>query len=76
MTYTKKAIRELINCGIAEDITNYSFEQGEALRKSADLETVGTSHGTYGMTGAILRDRKTGKQYAITARNSLLFQMV
>ena len=76
MTFSKKAIRELIQRHIAQDITAYSWEQAEELRKSASLETVGTSHGIYGMNGAILRDRNSGNLYAITARNSTLFQLV
>lgn len=59
-----------------EDITNYTFEQADALWHYADLETLVLSRGIYGMDGAILQDRNTGKLYVIKARNSTLFQLV
>ena len=74
-TTTKKEIREYILLGLAHDITNYNFDQAEQLRKAHALDVVAVSRGVYGMTGALLRD-ETGELYAITARNSTLFQLV
>ena len=72
---TKKEIREYVRLGLARDITAYSFEQAEQLRKAHALKVVAVSRGVYGMTGALLQD-ESGERYAITARNSTLFQLV
>ena len=76
MKLTQKEIKRFVSLGLAENITNYSFEDCNILRRNADLETVGISTGVYGMNGALLKDRNTGDMYAITARTSSLFQMV
>lgn len=67
---TQQAIRE--TC--ATDITNYSFDQANELRKAHTLRTVTMSFGVYGMNGALFED-ENGELYKITARNSTLFQM-
>ena len=72
---TKKEIREYIRLGLAQDITSYDFNQAEQLRKAHVLDVIAISHGAYGMTGALLQD-ESGECYAITARNSTLFQLV
>lgn len=72
---TKKEIREYIRLGLANDITNYSFDEAKKLREAHALDTIAILHGTYGMTGAILHD-ENGELYATTARNSTLFQLV
>lgn len=72
---TKKEIREYVRLGLAQDITAYNFDQAEQLRKTHTLNVVAMSFGMYGMTGALLQD-ENGKCYAITARNSTLFQLV
>ena len=72
---TKKEIREYIRLGLAQDITAYNFDQAERLRKVHTLDVIAVSRGVYGMTGAILQD-ENGDRYAITARNSMLFQLV
>lgn len=72
---TKKEIREYIRLGLAHDVTNYSFDQAEQLRKAHALDVIAVSRGVYGMTGALLQD-ENGERYAITARNSTLFQLV
>lgn len=73
-TYTQKALKELVKSGAAEDITQYSFERMREFLRNNDLETVGVSRGIYGVTGALLKDHTNGELYAITARNSALFQ--
>lgn len=72
---TKKAIKNLVAQGIAEDITHLSFNECNALRNVHNFSTVEVSSGVYGMNAALLKD-ETGKLYAITERNSRLFQMV
>ena len=72
---TKKEIREYVRLGLAQDITTYDFDQAERLRKDHALDVTAVSYGVYGMTGAILQD-ENGERYAITARNSTLFQLV
>lgn len=72
---TKKEIREYVRLGLAQDITAYDFDQAEQLRKTHALNVVAMSFGVYGMTGALLQD-ENGECYAITARNSTLFQLV
>lgn len=72
---TQKTLKKHVAAGIAHDITQYSFEQAEALRRAHSLETIAVSSGVYGLNGALLKD-KNGKLYAITARNTTLAQLV
>ena len=72
---TNKAIREYIRLGLAQDITSYDFDQAEQLRKDHTLDVIAVSRGVYGMTGALLQD-ENGECCAITASNSVLFQLV
>ena len=73
---TKKEIQGCIANGAAVDITNYSRSEIQELYKRIDKDVIGVTTGIYGMTGALIRDCKTGDLYAITARNSNLFYMV
>ena len=72
---TKKEIREYVRLGLAQDITVYDFDQAERLRKDHTLDVIAVSRGAYGMNGALLQD-ENGERYAITTRNSTLFQLV
>lgn len=72
---TQKALRQHVRAGVAQDITNYSFEQAAALHRAHSLETVAVSRGVYGLNGALLKD-ETGTLYAITTRNTTLAQLV
>lgn len=69
---TQKALRELVRLGAAESITNYNFSQMNEFLHSHDLDKIGYSSGVYGINGGLLQDTKTGKLYAITARNTAL----
>ena len=71
----KKNIHEYIQLGLAQDITSYDFDQAEQLRKDHTMDVIAVSRGVYGMTGALLQD-ENGERYAITVRNSTLFQLV
>ena len=73
-TFPKKALKTAVEFGLAKDITGYSFAEMDAFLSSG-VEVIGISHGVYGMTGALLQDKR-GNQYAIMARCSALFQAV
>ena len=72
---TQKAIKKHVTAGIAKDITQYSFEEADALYRAHSLDTIAVSSGIYGLNGALLKD-ENGKLYAITARNTTLAQLV
>jgi len=74
LTLKQKELKDMVRYGEAEDITTISNEEAKELRKKG-VETVGISRGTYGMNGALLRD-KDGNKYVITARSSNLFYFV
>lgn len=69
---TKRALKNFVTTGAAQDITNISLEKAHKI----NVSPIFISIGTYGMTGAILKDYNTGKLYAITARNTILFALV
>lgn len=73
---TKKEIKNYITSGAAIDITNIGTKEAYKLCETIHKDVVGVSTGIYGMTGAIIKDLKTGQLYAITARNTVLFIMV
>lgn len=69
---TQKEIRNLVNMGIAADITYMGFEDCQNFMDSHRLTTLNVSTGAYGMNGALFQD-ESGKLYAITSRTSALF---
>ena len=72
---TQKALKKHVAAGIAHDITQYSFEEADALHRAHNLETIDISSGVYSLNGALIKD-ENGKLYAITARNTTLAQLV
>ena len=70
--YTRKAIKEFIEMGLATDITNYGFEEMATFLHEHHLEKVGYSLGQMGLNAGLLKDCKTGEFYAITSRNTAL----
>ena len=74
LTLKQKELKDMARYGEAEDITMISDAEAKELKKKG-IETVGVSRGTYGMNGALLRDRE-GNKYVITARSSNLFYFV
>ena len=74
LTLKQKELKDMARYGEAEDITMISDAEAKELKKKG-IETVGVSRGTYGMNGALLRDRD-GNKYVITARSSNLFYFV
>lgn len=74
---TQKSLQKLVDDGKAEDITRLSNEETKALgEKEGRLEAVKVTKGVYGMNGALLKSKKTGRRYVITARNTNLFYWV
>lgn len=70
--YKQKEIKDFVRMGLAEDITNYNFDTMSEFLHAHALDKIGYSSGVYGMNGGLLQDTKTGKLYAITARNTAL----
>ena len=73
--YTQKELRNLVRIGAAVCVNDYSFEQINELNLTKSLDKIGYSSGIHGINGGLLQDRNTGDLYAITARNSSLFQL-
>ena len=71
---TRKFIKELVDSNMAIDITNCSYD--EAMRCISRYNYCNVSYGKQGMNAALFMNDKTGKMYAVLARNSLLFQLV
>ena len=70
---SKKELRSYIALGLAKSIDRLSVGECRALKAECDLEKVAYCTGTYGISGGLLKDKKTGNMYAITARNTNLF---
>ena len=70
---SKKELRNYIVLGLAKSIDCLSVEECRALNAKCDFEKVAYCTGTYGISGGLLKDKKTGNMYAITARNGSLF---
>jgi hypothetical protein len=68
-TMKQKEIKNLIKIGAAVDITNK--ETNEDIWRN--IERIAVSRGIHGMNGGLLKDKRNGVLYAITARNSNLF---
>lgn len=67
--FTLKTIKDMVKSGAAQDI-----DKMKNPPKPRDLECLGLSMGIYGMNGGLYMHYKTKKLYAITARNSTLFE--
>lgn len=72
--YTLKQLKNLVNNGLAVDLTkgnNNTYK--ELIKKESYLSQVGYAIGIYGLNGKLLKGDKTGTLYAITARSSALY---
>lgn len=69
--YTLKALKNLIESGVARDITNET-NIFDVLPKN--YEKIGYSAGIYGINGGLIKD-ENGGLYVIKARNSNLFRV-
>lgn len=68
--YKLRELKRLCAIGAAVNITNESAD-----KIPERYEKIGYSAGTYGINGGLIQDTDTGKLYAITARNSMLFRI-
>ena len=68
--YKQSYIKSLVTLGVAVDLAICDLQ-----KEHFGLEKIGYSIGIYGLNGGLLRNPKTGKLYAITARNTNLFQL-
>lgn len=72
--YTQKQLKEMVSCGIAEDITRCNMQQANELRKKEKwLRQIGFSAGVYGCNGMLLKGEATSKLYAITNRTQAIY---
>lgn len=70
---TKKELKNYITLGLAKSLDNCSHNECRTINASCDFEKVAYCTGIYGISGGLLKDKKTGDMYAITARNTNLF---
>jgi len=73
---TKEDILWYVENGMAEDVSNYSYEEFKKFLQSIKKEVLGKSRNGYGYNAILFRDKNTGDLYAITNRNSKLFTML
>lgn len=72
--FTQKQLRELVNSGVAVDVTNGDNDTRKEIERLEGCYTqVGYSAGAYGCSGMLFKGEKTGKLYAITRRTSAIF---
>ena len=72
--YTQKELRELVNAGIAINITNGTLKtREELLEKEEYLEQIGYSAGIYGCNGKLLQGDKTGQWYVVVGRSQAIY---
>ena len=72
--YTQKQLKNLVENGIAVDITNGDNETRRAIENEEEYyNQIGYSCGMYGCNGMLLKGHKTGKLYAITARTTAIY---
>lgn len=72
--YTQKELRELVNRGLAQDITKGTNEtRNEILSIEGWLNQIGYASGIYGCNGLLFVGNTTGKLYAVTSRTSAIY---
>ena len=72
--YTQKELRELVNTGIAVDISKGTLEtRQQLLEKEEYLEQIGYSAGMYGCNGKLLQGDKTGQWYVVVGRSQAIY---
>lgn len=70
--YTQRDLRSFATQGMATNITNYSLVECQMLSANTDLRKEGYSTGTYGLSGLLMKDAKTGDFYVIFKRTTAL----
>ena len=67
--YTKKQLTNLVETGVAVDVTN--------AKKRSDIPEhytqIGYVYGIYGCSGMLLKGCDTGKLYAVTSRTTAIY---
>ena len=72
-----KDIRSYVTTNAATDLTKKNFSEIDAIRVAeCGFDTIAYSTGVYGVTGVLVKGNTSGKLYAVTARNSALFQVM
>ena len=69
---SKKELRGYVADGLAVDITEYNHAAAIDLWRRCDFDKIGYCSGSYGISGGLVQDRKTGIMYAILARTVAL----
>jgi hypothetical protein len=72
--YTQKQLREMVNTGIAINITNGTLEtRKELLEKEDYLNQIGYASGLYGCNGKLLQGDKTGQWYVVIGHTQAIY---
>ena len=71
--YTQHELKQLVQDGLATDITSYDFKTMDDFLHSHALARIGISCGKYGMNGGLLRDVLTDEKFVIYERCTALF---
>ena len=74
--YTQKALKNLVNNGLAIDASLADVEQCmEIHKKECGLVKVGYSAGSIGCNGLLFEGRETGRLYAVIGRTPALWSI-
>lgn len=73
---TKEDILQYVENGMAEDVSKYSDKEIKDLLQSINKEVLGKSRNGYGYNAILFRDKNTGDLYAITNRNTTMFNLL
>ena len=72
--YTQKELKNMVNLGLAEDVTKGDNATRERIEAEEGYYTqIGYSAGIYGCNGMLLKGNKTGKLYAVTSRTTAIY---
>ena len=67
--YTKKQLVNLVNTGVAIDVT-YAKKQSDIPEQ---YTKIGYASGVYGCNGMLFKGCDTGKLYAVTSRKTAIY---
>lgn len=71
---TQKELKNLVATNQAVDLTRYTMQQADELRKKEGyLTQIGYASGLYGCNGKLLKGNNTNTLYAITARTNAIY---
>lgn len=73
---TLKQLKAYVATGAAIDLTLEGFDKIDTIREEErGFDRIAYSVGINGCNGVLLKGIKSGKLYAVTARNTALFQV-